>query len=119
MNEKNVWNVNDGNDNITCSTDELRDKYEIDTSYFMFPKDTKLISNDYKHKRRKRDKKMKVIKLLAERKAEEERHELLKDEYKKFMALPAEEQGFDNFFEKLVKKIETPSIHKVKGAFLF
>ena len=45
MNQVDTWSVCDGDSNTTYRTTELEEKYNIDTSYFMFPEDKRLITN--------------------------------------------------------------------------
>ena len=119
MNQDDMWNVFDGDDNFTYTTAELKEKYTINTSYFMFPNDKKLISNGYKSARRRKDEKRSMLHKLAHEYGEEERDAILKEDFDKFMAKPARERTYINFKKTLVTRIEEPSQHIVKGVYVF
>ena len=114
MNQDNSWSVCDGDKNTIYSTTELEEQYIIDTSYFMFPDDKRLIANGYQSDRRRKKEKQSMITTLAQSYGEEQRDKELEAAFYKFMALPAIEQTFIKFKQTLVTQIEQPSDHKVK-----
>ena len=111
------WNVNNGELNAQVTSDELKIKYKINHSYNIFPNNKKLLENTRRHEQQRRDKKAKILKTISEQMAEELQDKMLAKEYADFM----ENAGISNaphyiiFKEKLMKKIEEPSMHTVQG----
>ena len=119
MNKDNTWNVCDGDVIMIHTTAELEEQYTINTAYFMFPHDKRLISNGYKTDRRRKNEKQSMMKKIAQNRAEEERDVILLGEFHKFMALSPIDQTYIKFKQTLMKQIEEPSDHVIKGAFVF
>ena len=115
MNQVDMWSVCDGDSNTTYSTAELEEQYKIDTSYFMFPEDKRLITNGYKSDMRRKKEKRATIMRVAQEYGEEERDTDLEATFHKFMTLPTEEKTFIKFKQTLMTQIEEPSNHKVTG----
>ena len=60
-----------------------------------------------------------MMKKIAQNRAEEERDVILLGEFHKFMALSPIDQTYIKFKQTLMKQIEEPSDHVIKGAFVF
>ena len=114
-----TWHVHDGDRYFDLMTEQLREQYTVNLDHNMFPNDKRLQENGYRSENRRRNEKNMLLQHMSKTLAEEERRADIKEAFDSFMALPVEDQSFNDFESKIVTKIEKPSNHTVTCKFLY